>query len=93
MRITHPFHPLTGRELDLVRVNHNWHEERVCLEAADGQLLWWLPRRWTSLEPPEPFVQASAGKAAFRSADLLELAALLERLREARGHAREPDDV
>jgi hypothetical protein len=41
------------------------------------------PAQWTSLAPPDPFV--AVVRSAFRVADLLELARLLERLRRADG--------
>ncbi|MBI2917614.1 MAG: hypothetical protein HYY01_06420, partial [Chloroflexi bacterium] len=28
-RVVHPFHPLTGREFDLVGCGHTWGEHRV----------------------------------------------------------------
>ena len=82
MRITHPFHPRTGEELELVVTRHLGGEQRVCLEAPDGGLVW-LPRRWTSLEALDPFGERSAGRASFRTEDLVELAELVEVLRAA----------
>jgi hypothetical protein len=59
---------------------HLGGEQRACLETPDGELVW-LPRRWTSLEALDPFVERSAGRASFRTEDLVELAQLVERLR------------
>lgn len=40
-----------------------------------------IPAGWTDADPPDPYVAISAGRSAFRLADLVELAALLDRLR------------
>ena len=76
--MTHPFHPLFGRRLELVAVRHNWHEDRVCYR--DGKQLASLPLRWTSLAPADPFAIVAKGRAWFRPEDLLRLAELIERL-------------
>ena len=83
MRITHPFHPLFGREIDFVDRQQRWGEDRVLYRDPDGYLLW-LPARWTSVEPEDPFVIVSAGRSAFRVADLIDLAALLSALRSGK---------
>ena len=73
MRVTHPYHPLSGQELELVKTCRGWHEPRVCLQRADGQLTW-LSRCWTSLEPLDPFLEVSAvhqGKGPASPEDLL----------------------
>ncbi len=92
MRVTHPFHPLHGQELELVQACRGWHEERVCLQREDGQLTW-LSRRWTSLATVDPFVELSAGRALLRVQDALELAALLQGLQGAECSPTERDDV
>jgi len=55
--------------------------DRACFYDEEGRLVS-LPACWTSLSPPDPFVVLSAGRAAFRAADLLELARLVRELRE-----------
>ncbi len=60
----------------------NWAEERVFYHDAAGDLHS-LPTAWTSLAPVDPFVSLSAGRAAFRVTDLVELARLLALLIEA----------
>jgi hypothetical protein len=42
-----------------------------------------LSAQGTSLAPPDPFLIMAAGRSAFRVADLLELAHLIEQLRWA----------
>jgi hypothetical protein len=82
--VTHPFHPLRGREFTLLAHRNNWGEDRVFFVDDRGQLVS-LPAQWTSLAPPDPFVILAAGRSAFRVTDLLELAHLIERLRRADG--------
>ena len=79
IRITHPFHPLFGREFDLVTYRNTWFEERVYFYDAEGNHLH-LPARWTDVFDPDPFVVISAGRARFRLADLVELRRLLNDL-------------
>jgi hypothetical protein len=81
--VTHPFHPLAGREFDLVVRKNNWAEDRVFFFNDDGQLVS-IPAGFTDVDPPDPFVAVSAGRSAFRVEDLLELARLLEGLRPVR---------
>ena len=80
MRVTHPFHPLAGREFRLAMRKHTWGERRVFVFDEEGQLFS-FPAGWTDADPPDPFVAVSAGRSLFRVEDLLELAALIERLR------------
>jgi hypothetical protein len=79
--VIHPFHPLSGREFDLVVRKKNWAEDRVFV-FDDNQLVS-IPAGFTDLEPPDPFVAISAGRSMFRVDDLLALADLLENLRPA----------
>ncbi len=51
-----------------------FHDEQACLCS--------LPATWTSVVPPEPFVELSAGRSLFRIEDLLALAALVRELTE-----------
>ena len=80
MRITHPFHPRLGEELEFVERRHNWGEDRVYYRDQRGHLAS-LPVRWTSVEAEDPWLAASAGRSSLRPADLIELAALVARLR------------
>ena len=38
MRVTHPFHPLYGRDFEFVAHRHNWGEDRVDLHDENGEL-------------------------------------------------------
>jgi Family of unknown function (DUF5372) len=68
-----------GREFRLVDHQHNWGESRVYFTDDNGESCW-IPALWTDVEPPDPFVAISAGRAAFRVGELLELSRLLAHL-------------
>jgi len=36
--VTHPFHPLAGRDFEFVEHRQNWGEDRVCLQDESGEL-------------------------------------------------------
>ncbi len=80
VRITHPFHPQFGQDIDFVERRHRWGEERVLYRDRHGHLVS-LPARWTSVVAEDPFVVVAAGRSRFRVADLLELVELIGRLR------------
>ncbi|HET8834472.1 MAG TPA: DUF5372 family protein [Gemmatimonadales bacterium] len=78
--MTHPFHPLAGREFELVLRKANWAEDRVLFFDRDGQIRS-VPAGWTDVDPPEPFDVVAAGRALFRTTDLVALADLIDTLR------------
>jgi Family of unknown function (DUF5372) len=80
VRVTHPFHPLSGREFDFAFRRKTWGEDRVFFFDADGNVCG-LPAGWTDADPADPFIVVAAGRSPLRMGELLELAALLERLR------------
>lgn len=57
----------------------DWGEDRVVYVSADGALRS-IAARLTDVEPPDDFQRIAAGRAAFRTSDLCELNAILERL-------------
>jgi hypothetical protein len=73
--VTHPFHPLLGREYDLIQYRHFWGEDRVVYVDEKGEARS-LPARWTSVAAEDPAVVVSAGRSHFRVADLVELTKL-----------------
>ena len=79
-RVTHTFHPLHGRELVVVDQRRSKTGDRIWYADADGRVRS-LPRAWTSLAAVDPFELISAGRACFRPADLVDLAALIDGLR------------
>ncbi len=82
--MTHPFHPLLGREFDAVTVRNNWGENRVHYHDEHGRLVS-IPTQWTSLAEEDPFVVASAGRACLRVVDLVRLTELLDGLQQEVG--------
>ena len=78
--MTHPYHPLSGRTSELAAENKEFGEDRVFYRDAAGCMRY-LPRRWTSLAAPDPFVIAATGRAYFRLEDLVRLSELIKELR------------
>ena len=83
MRVTHPFHPLFGLELEFVKRRRNWRADRVYVFDPNGLLLS-LPVEWTDVAAEDPFVVVAAGRSPFHTAGLLELAELVAQLRAVR---------
>lgn len=79
--MTHPFHPLRGREFAVADRRRTWGEDRVYYHDERGELKR-IPASWTSVADVDPFVSISAGRAHFRVEDLAELATLIARQRE-----------
>jgi hypothetical protein len=82
--VTHPFHPLDGREYELIGYAHTWGEHRVFFREPGQTRLRSLPAIWTDVDGPDPFLVLSAGRAYFRPQDLLQLAGILAQLKELR---------
>ena len=78
--MTHPYHPLSGREYEFVEHRQNWGEDRVYLRDAGGELFSLLTG-WTDAAPADPFVVIAAGRCPFTTDDLLAVADLIDRLR------------
>ena len=78
--MTHPFHPLCGRQFEFVARRRNWGEDRVYYHDERGEL-GSLPTGWTDAADTDPFVVLAAGRSPFRIADLLDLADLVEQVR------------
>ena len=81
--MTHPFHPLHGRDFEFVAYRQNWGEDRVHLHDEDGHLFS-VPAGWTDVAAADPFVVIAAGRCPFTTDDLLAVADLAERLRARR---------
>jgi hypothetical protein len=81
--VIHPFHPLSGRQLDVVVRKHNWAEDRVFFFDDDGQFRS-VPAAWTDVDPSDPFVVMADGRSPLRVADLLALAELIDAIRPKR---------
>jgi len=61
-RVIHPFHPLFGREFELVDYRKNWGEDRVYFYDAEGQLQAILAS-CTDAGGSDPFVAIAAVRA------------------------------
>ena len=79
VRITHPFHPLKGQTFEVISRSLHWGEDRVIYRAADGTLPS-IAAAMTDMAQPDAFGRVAAGRAAFRTADLMALVALLDRI-------------
>ena len=80
--MTHPFHPWFGREFSFVAVQQTWRQDRVFFFGTDGAMQS-LPRTWTDVADPDVFVMIAAGRSAFRVADLLALAGVIDGVRQS----------
>ncbi len=89
VRVTHPFHPWAGRELEFVKRRHNWRADRVYVRDDAGGLVS-LPAEWTDVVPEDPFVVVAGGRAPFHLQGLLALAELVASLVAGRSCARNP---
>jgi len=78
--VTHCFHPLYGREFELVNYRNNWGVCRVYYYGEAGQLAS-LQASWTDWEGPDPFLEAADGQAIARFEDLLRLTQLVQEIR------------
>ena len=62
-----------------VAARRTWGEDRVFFFADDGTQKS-VPRAWTDMADPDPFVLLAGQRCAFRIVDLLDLVELLDRL-------------
>jgi len=83
VRITHPFHPLTGRQLPCVGERYNRSGKRLLLRV-DDKTVCSVPPQWTDTIASDPEAAIGQGRALFRVSDLLELADLVTRLSRER---------
>ena len=84
VRSAHPFHPLCGRTIEVVCRRRYWGEDRVVYVDDNGRLRF-IAAVWTDIDPEDAFRRLAAGSAAFRTADLLALCRVLDRLAEELG--------
>ena len=81
--MTHPFHPLSGREFELIEYRNNWGEDRVYY-LDDVGVVQSLLASCTDAGGVDPCVEIAGGRSCFRCEDLLRLAALLAALPDGR---------
>jgi Family of unknown function (DUF5372) len=88
VRVTHPFHPWAGQEMEFVKRRNNWRADRVYVrDDADGLVS--LPAEWTDAVPEDPFVVVAGGRAPFHLEGLLALAELVASLGAGRSSAED----
>jgi hypothetical protein len=88
VQVTHPFHPLYGREFELVVYRQNWGEDRVHLREENG-VLFSLPAGWTDAAAADPFVVIADGRCPFTTGGLLAVADLVDRFRARQDGTRD----
>jgi Family of unknown function (DUF5372) len=79
VRITHPFHPLSGKQLACVGERYTRYGRRLLLRVDEATVCS-VPPQWTDRVAPDPEIVLGEQRALFRVADLLELARLVEQL-------------
>ena len=79
MRITHPFHPLSGRQLACVGERFNRYGKRLLLKV-DELTVCSVPPQWTDVVAPDPEIAIGNASALLRVTDFIELARLVARL-------------
>ena len=80
VRITHPFHPFSGRQLSCVGERYNRYGMRLLLQI-DNHSVCSVPPQWTDVVAPDPEIVLGEQRALFRVVDLLDLTRLVDRLR------------
>jgi len=90
VRITHPFHPLSGKALACVGERYNRYGRRFLLRV-DEVAVCSVPLQWTDLAVPDPEIVLGQQRAPFRVADLLELSRLVGEMRERRSPGKMRD--
>ena len=79
VRITHPFHPLSGKQFACVGERSNFYGKRLLLQVDDASVCS-VPPQWTDLVAPDAETVIGESRALFRVADLVELARLMDQL-------------
>lgn len=79
VRVTHPFHPRFGEELEVLDFRGSFGREWLECRDGEGRLVC-VRLSWTDACGEDPFRVVSAGRAFVRPEDLLELSELLEEL-------------
>ena len=85
IRITHPFHPLSGRQFDLVEHRCIFAESFVYFHDDAGHLRE-IPAAWTDFVKGDAFVEMAAGRSPLHAGCLLQLCDLMDRLGKVSTH-------
>jgi hypothetical protein len=74
--VIHPFHPLHGKQFNLIEYRNVWKNR--CVQFLNDQgIVSSIPLEWTDAEGVDVFVQYSEGRSAFRVEDLVRLVDLI----------------
>ena len=79
VRITHPFHPQFGHEIEVVCRRLHWGEDRIVYADQSGALRS-IAAGLTDVVPQDEFRRVADGRAAFGAVELIALRSLLDRL-------------
>ena len=71
-RITHPFHPLRGREFEALEDREVFRRQVFVFHDPEGRKVQ-VPTAWTDAAPPDPFLVISDARSYFRVEDLLRI--------------------
>jgi len=85
VRITHPFHPLYGKQFELIEHRFIFTESYVYFHDASDHLRE-IPAVWTDFVKGDSFVELAAGCSPLHAGSLLELADLVEQMAKEAGH-------
>lgn len=85
IRITHPFHPLSGKQFDLVEHRYIFSESYVYFHDDRGHLRE-VPAVWTDFVKADGFAEIAAGRSPLHARRLVELADLVGRMAKETGH-------
>ena len=81
LRITHPFHPLCGKEFTFIATSQAWGRWRAQFYDDKG-VVRSLPASWTNCGPVDPFLEVAAGRSVLHVGDLIALTELVAGLDE-----------
>jgi Family of unknown function (DUF5372) len=81
-RVVHPFHPLHGREFEIVE-HRLIFSRSVLYFQAEGDYLAQIPAVWTDFTTGDPFLEIAAGHSPLHGASLLQLTDLVATLRKS----------
>lgn len=78
--MTHPFHPLAGREFEWVDERGGARAERRVQYRDHNDHIHGIPAAWTNLASVDPLDEVAAGRALFRADDLVRLSEIVARI-------------
>jgi len=88
--ITHPFHPLSGRQFACVGEHFSRYGKRLLLQV-DELTVCSVPRQWTDVLAPDPEIALGDGRGLLRIKDFVDLARLVARLASTSRHQCKSD--